>query len=33
LKKRILIAFLLMMTLAAGCAAQMNYDLQNPNLT
>ena len=33
MKKRILIAFLLMMTLAAGCAAQMNYDLQNPNLT
>ena len=33
MKKRILIAFLLMMTLAAGSAAQMNYDLKNPNLT
>lgn len=33
MKKRILIAFLLMMTLAAGCAAQMNYDLKNPNLS
>ncbi|MBR5560499.1 MAG: CapA family protein [Clostridia bacterium] len=32
MKKRVLIAFLLMMTLAAGCAAQMNYDLNNPNV-
>ena len=32
MKKKIWIAFLLMMTLAAGCAAQMNYDLNNPNV-
>ncbi|MBR3794976.1 MAG: CapA family protein [Clostridia bacterium] len=32
MKKRIVTAFLLMMLLAASCAAQMNYDLTNPNL-
>ena len=33
MKKRTLTAFLLMMSLLAGTAcAQMNYDLQNPNL-
>jgi len=31
-KMRMLIAFLLMTTLAASAAAQMNYDLNNPNL-
>jgi len=33
LKHRILIAFLLMTTLAASCAAQMNYDLPSDHLT
>jgi len=34
LKKRAYIAFLLMMTLLAlPCAAEMNYELKNPNLT
>lgn len=33
LKKRTLIAFLLMTTLAASCAAKMNYDLPSEHLT
>ena len=33
MKRKTLMAFLLMMTLLAGSAcAQMNYELQNPNL-
>ena len=30
MKTRVFLAFLLMMTLAASCAAQMNFDIESP---